>query len=52
VNLEKAAWLSAVAIAWAVAAILFVEAYQGYAWVSIAIGFAASINLFGSSGSD
>ena len=47
-TLEKAAWIFAVVTAWAVAAILFVSGYQGYGWVSIAIGLAASVNLLGS----
>lgn len=50
-TLEKAAWAAVVATSWIVAAGIFIEGYQGYGWVAVAVGLAASVNLFGS-GSD
>jgi hypothetical protein len=31
----------------AVATILFFSGYQGYGWIAVAVGIAASVNLFG-----
>ena len=36
-----------VATSWIVAAVIFVEGYQGYGWVAVAVGIAASVNLLG-----
>ena len=46
-NLERIAWIGTVTVAALIAVILFVEGYEGYGFVSIAIGLAASVNLFG-----
>jgi len=47
-TIEKAAWAAVVATSWIVAAVIFVEGYQGYGWVAVAVGLAASVNIFGS----
>ena len=47
-TLERAAWLFAVLASATVATILFLSGYQGYGWIAIAVGLAASVNLFGS----
>jgi len=48
-TLEKSAWLFAVLTSWTVAAVLFFSGYEGYGWVALAVGVAASINLLGDS---
>jgi hypothetical protein len=46
-TLEKAAWITAVGASWIAAAACFIDGYQGYGWVAVAVGIAASVNLFG-----
>ena len=40
------------AVSWITAAVIFVEGYEGYGFVAIAVGLAASVNLFGDSSED
>ena len=46
-TLERSAWIAAVAVSWITAAVIFVEGYEGYGFVAVAVGIAASVNLFG-----
>lgn len=46
-TLERAAWAGAVATSWITAAVIFIEGYEGYGFVAVAVGIAASVNLFG-----
>jgi len=51
-TLERAAWWFAVLASAATAAILFISGYQGYGWIAVAVGLAASVNIFGESPHD
>jgi hypothetical protein len=44
--LRRAAWLVTVGICVLTAFILLLSGYDGYAGVTLAVGFAAAINLF------
>lgn len=44
-ELERVAWLSAVLISLVVAVVLFMEGYEGYGILAIAIALSASVNL-------
>jgi hypothetical protein len=44
--LERAAWLTTVLIALATAVVVALEGYTGYAFLSVAVGASAAINLF------
>ena len=46
-TLERGAWIAAVLTSWIVAAIVFIEGYEGYGFVAVAVGLAASVNLIG-----
>lgn len=51
-TLERGAWAGAVLTSWIVAAIVFIEGYEGYGFVAVAVGLAASVNLIGGSDDD
>jgi hypothetical protein len=51
-TLERAAWLAVVFASATVATILFFSGYQGYGWIAVAVGLAASVNLFGDAPED
>ena len=51
-TLERAGWLAAVAISWITAGVIFIEGYEGYGFVAVAVGLAASVNLFGENADD
>lgn len=44
-NLERAGWIGLTAIFVITGTVLFVEGYDGYGLVSLAIALAASVNL-------
>jgi hypothetical protein len=46
VSLQRASWLTVVAICALTAILLAISGYSGYAIVSVAVGLSAAINLF------
>lgn len=46
-TLERAAWIAAVATSWITAAVIFIQGYEGYGFVAVAVGLAACVNLTG-----
>ena len=44
-TLERAAWFAAVAASWTTAVVIFIEGYEGYGLVAVAVGLAACVNL-------
>jgi hypothetical protein len=45
-SLERGAWLTTVLVALATAMLVALEGYTGYAFLSVAVGASAAINLF------
>jgi hypothetical protein len=45
VPLSRIAWLATVAVCALVAILLLLSDYTGYAWITVAIGLSAAINL-------
>ncbi len=45
-SLERGAWLATVLVALLTAMLVALEGYTGYAFLSMAVGISAAINLF------